>query len=184
MSLVRHLSGVRFCSHQSVRSGLLQRQPSPFSIHSCSCVASTPVHPGLALSSCWSPLVERRSFSSSVVALSSSSPKQPSSSPTPSTHQMSSSSTSSTAGTKSKETVSDGEEGLHQLPATRIFRVLNFELFARPRKGIYLLGTSLFAGIVGYLLYERNRWMKENQEEKERVALARERRVQRRLSRS
>ena len=49
---------------------------------------------------------------------------------------------------------------------------------------VYASRTLFVALIVGYLLYERNRWMKENQEEKERVALARERRVQRRLSRS
>jgi Domain of unknown function (DUF4500) len=62
------------------------------------------------------------------------------------------------------------------LPTTRIFRLLNFELFARPRKSVYLLGSAAFVGLFGYLIYENLRWAEENEEEIERALRTRSRR--------
>lgn len=47
------------------------------------------------------------------------------------------------------------EPGLRHAKTTNIFRVVNFELFAKPNKRVMGLGTFVFLGACGYLLYMR-----------------------------
>ncbi|PVU96587.1 hypothetical protein BB561_001066 [Smittium simulii] len=42
----------------------------------------------------------------------------------------------------------------NNIPTTRLFKILNPELFFSPKKIIYVPGTMIFAGIVGYFAYQ------------------------------
>ncbi|OWF35670.1 small integral membrane protein 8-like [Mizuhopecten yessoensis] len=65
-----------------------------------------------------------------------------------------------------KATSKDGNEpgsGIRHAKTTSLFRVVNFELYARPNALTMILGASLFLSAVGYITYMRYRDTKDNQ---------------------
>lgn len=47
------------------------------------------------------------------------------------------------------------EPGLRHARTTSVFRIVNFELFAKPNKRVMGLGGFVFLGACGYLFYMR-----------------------------
>ena len=60
-----------------------------------------------------------------------------------------------------------GNESEGKLIATRLFRVLNFELFARKNSFVMVAGFAAFVGIATYFWLDNHRYQ-ELQREKER----------------
>lgn len=55
---------------------------------------------------------------------------------------------------KEKPEIQPGD-GLRKLRTTRVFRVVNYELYARPNKGIMIAGALTFLSCIGYITYMR-----------------------------
>ncbi|XP_033756844.1 small integral membrane protein 8-like [Pecten maximus] len=64
--------------------------------------------------------------------------------------------------TTSKETAPEPGSGIRSTKTTSVFRVVNFELYARPNTFTMALGATLFLSAVGYIIYMRNRDTKDN----------------------
>ncbi|KAL4219908.1 protein of unknown function (DUF4500) [Mactra antiquata] len=47
------------------------------------------------------------------------------------------------------------EPGLRNVKTTNAFKIINFELFAKPNKKVMSLGTAVFLAACGYILYIR-----------------------------
>ncbi|KAH3788543.1 hypothetical protein DPMN_166688 [Dreissena polymorpha] len=47
------------------------------------------------------------------------------------------------------------EPGLNHVKTTNAFRIINFELFAKPNKRVMGLGTAVFLFACGYIVYSR-----------------------------
>lgn len=52
--------------------------------------------------------------------------------------------------------------GIRSMRTTTAFRVVNFELYAKPNYFTMALGVSLFTGCIGYLTYLNYKQRKEN----------------------
>ncbi|XP_069140444.1 small integral membrane protein 8-like [Argopecten irradians] len=66
----------------------------------------------------------------------------------------------------SKQTTSKGTHepgsGIRSTQTTTAFRVVNFELYARPNTVTMAVGATLFLSAVGYIIYMRTRDTKDN----------------------
>uniref|UniRef100_T1KXJ4 Small integral membrane protein 8 n=1 Tax=Tetranychus urticae TaxID=32264 RepID=T1KXJ4_TETUR len=50
--------------------------------------------------------------------------------------------------------------GIGQVPTTNLFRITNFELFAKPNKYVMIAGSLAMATSVGYLIYMNSKGSK------------------------
>uniref|UniRef100_A0A1B0BYU2 Small integral membrane protein 8 n=1 Tax=Glossina palpalis gambiensis TaxID=67801 RepID=A0A1B0BYU2_9MUSC len=48
--------------------------------------------------------------------------------------------------------------GIRQVKTTNVFRVLNFELYAKPNKIIMCIGLACITGVMGYITYMRSKY--------------------------
>ncbi|KAL7734300.1 hypothetical protein ACLKA6_010639 [Drosophila palustris] len=49
-------------------------------------------------------------------------------------------------------------EGIRSMRSTSVFRLINFELYAKPNKIIMGIGLVAFAGVFGYIAYMRHKY--------------------------
>ncbi|XP_060066700.1 small integral membrane protein 8-like [Ylistrum balloti] len=61
-----------------------------------------------------------------------------------------------------KNDVHEPGSGIRSTKTTSAFRVVNFELYAKPNTFTMALGATLFLSAFGYILYMRNRDTKDN----------------------
>uniref|UniRef100_A0A1A9WG94 Small integral membrane protein 8 n=1 Tax=Glossina brevipalpis TaxID=37001 RepID=A0A1A9WG94_9MUSC len=49
-------------------------------------------------------------------------------------------------------------DGIRQVKTTNAFRVINFELYAKPNKIIMCIGLACITGVMGYITYMRSKY--------------------------
>ncbi|XP_037929289.1 small integral membrane protein 8-like isoform X2 [Teleopsis dalmanni] len=57
-----------------------------------------------------------------------------------------------------KTNMSTPGDGIRAVRTTSVFRLLNFELYAKPNKIIMGVGIACFAGVLGYITYMRSKY--------------------------
>lgn len=60
---------------------------------------------------------------------------------------------------KNRETATPGD-GIRSLKTSRVFRIINFELYSKPNKIIMVLGLASVSFTFGYLVYMRHQYEK------------------------